>query len=62
MHYDVTIHLCPLERAMWLTDSEMHTLPKRVRNSWIGRYFYRPEKWTQPIEEGSKRRRRVSWR
>ena len=42
-HYGVTIEECPSGHGMWLTDSEMHTLAKRERNSWIGRYFFRPK-------------------
>jgi len=42
-HYGVTIEECPLGHGMWLTDAEMHTLAKRERNSWIGRYFFRPK-------------------
>ncbi len=25
-----------------MTESELHALAKRERNSWIGRYFFRP--------------------
>jgi hypothetical protein len=25
-----------------MTESELHALAKRERNSWIARYFYRP--------------------
>jgi predicted nucleic acid-binding Zn ribbon protein len=42
-HYGVTIEECPSGHGMWLTDSELHTVAKRERSSWIGRYFYRPK-------------------
>jgi hypothetical protein len=41
VHHGVTIEECPDRHGLWLTESEMHTLAKRGRNSWIGRYFYR---------------------
>ena len=40
-HHGVTIEECPDGHGLWLTESEMHTLAKRERSSWIGRYFYR---------------------
>ncbi len=42
-HYGVTIEECSGGHGMWLTASEMHTLAKRERQSWIGRYFLRPK-------------------
>jgi Transcription factor zinc-finger len=41
-HLGVTIEECPVGHGMWLTGTEMLTLARRERNSWIGRYFYRP--------------------
>jgi Transcription factor zinc-finger len=41
-HYGATIERCPEGHGLWLTESELHALAKRERNSWIGRYFYRP--------------------
>jgi len=41
-HRGVTIEECPTGHGMWLTRSELHTLAQRERDSWIGRYFYRP--------------------
>jgi len=40
--YGVTIEECPGGHGLWLTESEMHTLTKRERSSWIGRYLYPP--------------------
>ena len=42
-HLGVAIEQCPVGHGMWLTEAEMHTLARRERNSWIGRYFYRPK-------------------
>jgi hypothetical protein len=39
--YGVTIDSCPEGHGLWLTEAEFHTLAKRERNSWIGRYLYR---------------------
>lgn|SRR5262249_43815560 len=39
--FNVTIEECPEGHGLWLTESELRTLAKRERNSWIGRYFYR---------------------
>ncbi len=40
-HHGVTIEECPDGHGMWLTRAEMHTLARRERDSWIGRYLYR---------------------
>ena len=40
-HYGVTIEECAEGHGMWLTESELHALAKRERNSWIGRYIFR---------------------
>jgi uncharacterized protein with PIN domain len=40
-HYGVTIEECAAGHGMWLTESELHALAEREKNSWIGRYFYR---------------------
>lgn len=42
-HFGINIEECPSGHGMWLTDLELHTLAKRERNSWIGRYFFRPK-------------------
>jgi len=42
-HFGVIIEECPVGHGMWLTEVEMRTLARRERNSWIGRYFYRPK-------------------
>jgi hypothetical protein len=41
-HHDVTIEQCPEGHGLWLTESQMHALARRERDSWIGRYLYRP--------------------
>ena len=42
-HYGVSIEECPTGHGLWLMDSEMHTLTKRERNSWLARQFFRPK-------------------
>src|SRR5262252_1022723 len=42
-HYGVTIEECPASHGLWMTETEMHALARRERNSWIARYFYRPK-------------------
>jgi uncharacterized protein with PIN domain len=41
-HHGVAIEECPDGHGLWLTAAELRTLARRERNSWIGRYFYRP--------------------
>jgi hypothetical protein len=41
-HHGVTIEQCPEGHGLWLTESQMHALARRERDSWIGRYLYRP--------------------
>jgi len=41
-HHDVTIEQCPEGHGLWLTESQMHALARRERDSWIARYLYRP--------------------
>jgi hypothetical protein len=40
--HGVTVEHCPDDHGLWMTESELHALAKRERNSWLGRYFYRP--------------------
>ena len=40
--HGVTVEHCPDGHGLWMTESELHALAKRERNSWIARYFYRP--------------------
>jgi uncharacterized protein with PIN domain len=40
--HGVTVEQCPERHGLWMTESELHALAKRERDSWIGRYFYRP--------------------
>ncbi len=40
--HGVTVEHCPERHGLWMTESELHALAKRERDSWIGRYFYRP--------------------
>jgi hypothetical protein len=40
--HGVTVEHCPEGHGLWMTESELDALAKRERNSWVGRYFYRP--------------------
>jgi len=40
--HGVTVEHCLHGHGLWMTESELHALAKRERNSWIARYFYRP--------------------
>jgi len=40
--HGVTVEHCPDGHGLWMTESELHALAKRERDSWIGRYFHRP--------------------
>jgi hypothetical protein len=41
-HHGVTVEECPDGHGIWITETDLHTLARRERNSWFGRYFYRP--------------------
>ncbi|HLK10951.1 MAG TPA: zf-TFIIB domain-containing protein [Candidatus Binatia bacterium] len=41
-HHGVAVEECPAGHGLWMTRAELHTLARRERDSWIGRYFYRP--------------------
>jgi hypothetical protein len=43
-HYGVTIEECPAGHGMWLNQGELETLASRERDSWLGRFFYRPKR------------------
>jgi len=40
----VTVRACPDGHGLWMTEMEMRTLGRRERNSWLGRYLYRPKR------------------
>ena len=43
-HHDVTVEECPTEHGMWLDKGQLKVLATRERDSWIGRFFYRPRR------------------
>jgi hypothetical protein len=43
-HLGVTVEECPNRHGMWLDEGELETLAERDRNSWLGRFFYRPKR------------------
>lgn len=43
-HLDVTVDECPNCHGMWLDKGELEMLAGRERDSWLGRFFYRPKR------------------
>lgn len=43
-HLDVTVDECPNCHGMWLDQGELEMLAGRERDSWLGRFFYRPKR------------------
>ena len=43
-HLGVTVDECPSCHGMWLDKGELQTLAARERESWLGRFFYRPKR------------------
>ena len=43
-HLGVNIEECPTCHGMWLDEGELETLAHRERDSWLGRYFFRPRR------------------
>jgi hypothetical protein len=43
-HYGVTVKECPGCHGMWVDQGELETLASRERDSWLGRFFYRPRR------------------
>lgn len=41
-HFGVCVNECPQGHGMWIAAGEIQTLAEREKDSWIGRYFYRP--------------------
>lgn len=40
--HGIAVEECPRGHGMWLDQGELEPLAKRERDSWLGRYFYRP--------------------
>ncbi len=41
-HLGVTVEECPKCNGMWVDKGQLQTLAARERDSWLGRFFYRP--------------------
>jgi len=42
-HHGVTVEECSACGGMWLDKRELETLAARERDSWLGRFFFRPK-------------------
>lgn len=42
-HHGVGVDECPTGHGMWVDRDELETIAQRERDSWLGRYFYRPK-------------------
>jgi len=42
--HGVTMEECPTCAGIWLDHTELETLCARERDSWLGRYLYRPKR------------------
>ncbi len=42
-HHDVVVDECPSCHGVWLDHGELRALAPRERESWIGRFLYRPK-------------------
>jgi uncharacterized protein with PIN domain len=42
-HHGVAIEECPAGHGAWVDHGELETIAQRERDSWLGRYFYRPK-------------------
>jgi ribosomal protein L37AE/L43A len=41
---EVVVDECPACGGMWLDKGELETLASRERDSWLGRFFFRPRR------------------
>src|SRR3990172_8052414 len=41
--YGVHVEECPAGHGMWLDAGELKPLAERERDSWLGRFFFRPK-------------------
>lgn len=42
--HGVTVEECPSCKGVWFDPGEVELLARRERDSWIGRFFYRPRR------------------
>ena len=43
VYQGVTVDQCPACQGVWLDRGELEALAPRERESWLGRFFYRPK-------------------
>ena len=43
VYHGVTVDQCPACQGVWLEGGELEALAPRERESWLGRFFYRPK-------------------
>ena len=43
VYHVVTVDQCPACQGVWLDRGELEALAPRERESWLGRFFYRPK-------------------
>ena len=43
-HLGVTVDECPSCHGMWFDQGELETLAARERDSWLGRFVFRPKR------------------
>jgi uncharacterized protein with PIN domain len=42
--HGVTVEECPAGHGLWVDRGEIETIAQRERDSWLGRFFYRPRR------------------
>jgi len=42
--HGVTVAECPTGHGLWVDHHQLETIAKRERDSWLGRFFYRPKR------------------
>ena len=42
--HGITVAECPAGHGVWVGHKELQTIAQRERDSWLGRYFYRPKR------------------
>lgn len=42
--HGVTVAECPSGHGLWVDHHQLETIAKRERDSWLGRFFYRPKR------------------
>jgi len=42
--HGVKVEECPAGHGLWVAHHEIETIARRERDSWLGRFFYRPKR------------------